>query len=239
MGRCDAAIRRRSAVLWDLDGTLVDSGPFHWLAWRETMAAEGHTFTRQEFETTFGQRNDRVLRAFFGSASAPAELDRIGNEKEERYRRFVLSGELTFLPGVVTWLEALKQEGWSQAIVSSAPRLNISTVLDALHAHDHFDAVIAAEDVKHGKPDPEVFLVAAATLGIDPQCCVVVEDALAGIEGARRAGMRSIYVGDSERDSGADLRTCSLADLPDDAFERLVRWRNEGGIVMARASCCG
>jgi len=239
MGACEAGIRHPAAVLWDLDGTLVDSGPFHWLAWRETMAAEGRTFTRYEFETTFGQRNDRILRALFGSALAPSELDRIGNEKEERYRRLVGSGGLAFLPGVVTWLKALKREGWSQAIVSSAPRLNVSTVLDGLDAHSYFDAVIAAEDVTHGKPDPEVFLGAAARLGIDPERCVVVEDALAGIEGARCAGMRSVYVGEPGCHVDADVSTRSLEDLPGDAFARLVSGRSPDRLRTAHVSCSG
>ena len=102
------------------------------------------------------------------------------------------------------------------------PRLNVEAILAALEIEPFFDALTSAEDVQRGKPDPQVFLVAAARLGVPPERCVVVEDAPAGIEGARRGGMRAIGVRSSHKDLRGDLVVDSLDDLPDDAFERLI-----------------
>ena len=118
--------------------------------------------------------------------------------------------------------ERLRRAGWRQAIASSAPRLNIEAMLAAMGVQECFQAVVAAEEVHTGKPDPEVFLLAAARLGVAPPECIVVEDSAAGVEGARRAGMRSIGVRRSGEPLPADLFVASLADLAPDAFDRLA-----------------
>jgi beta-phosphoglucomutase len=116
----------------------------------------------------------------------------------------------------------LHREGWQQAIASSAPRSNVETVLDALHMRPWFQAAVAAEDVREGKPAPDVFLTAAARLGAEPHGCVVVEDARAGIQAAQRAGMRSIAVGRNATELGADMAAAKLSDLPSDAFSSML-----------------
>ena len=210
------------AVLWDMDGTLLDSAEFHWLSWREVMAAEGREMSHEHFLTTFGRRNDAILRGLFGDDFPDAEVVRIAAAKEERYRALALAGNVEPLPGVRAWLARLRGDGWRQAIASSAPHLNIAAIAEALGIVEMFGAVVGDEDVRHGKPDPEVYLTAAARLGVAPARCVVVEDAAAGIEGARRAGMRSIAVGPDHADHGADLAVAMLDLLPADAFNRLV-----------------
>ncbi len=210
------------AVLWDMDGTLLDSAEFHWLSWREVMAAEGREMSHEHFLTTFGRRNDAILRGLFGDDFPDGEVVRIATAKEERYRALALAGSVEPLPGVRAWLARLRADGWRQAIASSAPHLNIAAIAEALGFDGAFDAVVGDEDVRHGKPDPEVYLTAAARLGVAPARCVVVEDAAAGIEGARRAGMRSIAVGPDHADHGADLAVATLDLLPADAFNRLV-----------------
>ena len=211
------------AVLWDMDGTLLDSAEYHWLAWREALAAEGFDLTRAQFESTFGQRNDTILRATFGPDLPLGEVDRIAGVKEARYRELVKTHGIDALPGVRRWLDRLKAGGWRQAVASAAPRLNVETILDALNIADCFDAIVSAEDVQRGKPDPQVFLLAAERLGVSPARCIVLEDALAGIEGARRAGMRSIGVLSTHASLRADLTVRTLDELPDDTFERLLR----------------
>ena len=215
--------RQPGAVLWDMDGTLLDSAEYHWLAWREALAAEGFDVTRAQFESTFGQRNDTILRTTFGPDFPAGEVDRIAGVKEARYRELVRTRGIDALPGVRRWLNRLKTEGWRQAVASAAPRLNVGTILEVLHVADCFDAIVSAEDVQHGKPDPQVFLLAATRLGVPPARCVVVEDAPAGVEGARRAGMRSIGVLSTHATLRADLAVRTLDDLPDDAFESLLR----------------
>ena len=211
------------AVLWDMDGTLLDSAEYHWLAWREALAAEGFDLTRAQFESTFGQRNDTILRTIFGPDFPSGEVDRIAGMKEARYRELVRTRGIDAFPGVRRWLNRLKAEGWRQAVASAAPRRNIETILEALHIADRFDAIVSAEDVQHGKPDPQVFLLAAARLGAPPARCIVVEDAPAGVEGARRAGMCSIGVLTTHDSLRADLAVRTLDELSDDAFESLLR----------------
>lgn len=182
----DAARQRLSrAVLWDMDGTLVDSADYHWQAWRDTMAREGHPITHGQFLATFGQRNDSILRQWLGAQATPKLIEHVGDAKEALYRQHVLQQGIEPLPGVSQWVRRLHQQGWRQAIASAAPRKNVETVLEVLHIADCFEAIVSAENVHRGKPDPEVFLVAAAKLNVPPSHCIVVEDALHGIEAAR------------------------------------------------------
>lgn len=210
------------AVLWDMDGTLLDSAEFHWLSWQEALAAEGRAIGRDRFDATFGRRNTSILRDLFGDDFPAADIARIAAAKEERYRELARAGDVTPLPWVREWVDRLGAAGWKQAVASSAPHLNISTLLEALDLADRFDAVVGDEDVTTGKPDPEVFLTAAAKLGVAPVRCIVVEDAAAGVEGAHRAGMRSIATGPRHAELGADLAVALLDRLPLNAFDRLL-----------------
>ena len=210
------------AVLWDLDGTLVDSSEYHWCAWRDTMAADGVDITHEQFMQRFGQRNDRILTAWLGGSASSERIRRLGDAKETEYRRLASVGGVSPLPGAAEWVARLRAQGWKQAIASSAPRLNIDAMIAALGFGRYVDASTAAEDVRAGKPDPEVFLKAAAALGAEPSCCIVVEDVAAGIEAARRAKMKCIGVCATEV-LAADIFVRSLADLPSDAFESLLK----------------
>lgn len=208
------------AVLWDLDGTLVDSAEYHWRSWLLALRDDGFTPTRAQFTTTFGQRNDRILRAWLGRDATDDRIRRIGDAKEVEYRRLMREEGLEGLPGAQEWIDRLAARAWRQAIASSAPRLNVYAVLDALAWHGRFGAIVAAEDVRRGKPDPEVFLVAAERLGVDPSACVVVEDAAAGVAAGQAAGMRVIGLGPGTE--AADLHAPALTALADDTFERLL-----------------
>jgi HAD superfamily hydrolase (TIGR01509 family) len=209
------------AVLWDLDGTLVDSEEFHWRSWRDTMRPEGIELTYEQFLASFGQRNDRILPVWLGADVDAARMTRIGEDKEAEFRRLAETHGLAPLPGAREWLESLKAAGWKQAIASSAPGANVTMMLRAAGLEGLLDAIASAEDVTTGKPDPQIFLEAAERLGVPPSRCIVVEDAAAGVEGARRAGMRSIGVTKNGH-LDADLVVTSLADLPPDAFDRLL-----------------
>ena len=210
------------AILWDLDGTLVDTEEFHWLAWVETMAAEGRPLTREQFLGTFGQRNASFLGGWLGPGAGEADIKRVGDAKEARCRELIRRRGCPLLPGAREWLEQMRAAGWRQAVASSAPRLNVEAMLDGAGIRSFFDATVASEDVSAGKPDPQVFLTAAARLGVHPGCCVVVEDAAAGIEGARRAGMPSIGISRNGPSLRATVEASSLAALPPDVFAKLL-----------------
>lgn len=212
------------AVLWDLDGTLVDSGEYHWRAWRDTMRGEGIELTYPQFLACFGQRNDTILTAWMGEAATAEVIRDIGDAKESLYRQYAVQDGLVALPGAAEWVTRLHAEGWRQAVASSAPAENIRVMLDALKLDRYFDGLASAEDVTAGKPDPQVFLAAAAKVQVPSSACVVVEDAAAGIEAAKRAGMKCVGVSRSAV-LPADVFVRSLADLPADAFERLLEQR--------------
>ena len=209
------------AVLWDLDGTLVDSAEFHWLSWRDTMAAEGVSLTYQQFLDTFGQKNDRILPGWLGSGADAARIRRVGDAKEAEYRRLASVHGLSPLPGASSWVRRLHAQGWQQAIASSAPGENVGVMLRALALDGMFEAIVSAEDVTRGKPDPQVFLAAAERLGVPRDRCIVVEDAAVGVQAARSAGMRCIGVSRAVV-LDADVAVSSLLELPSDAFDRLV-----------------
>jgi HAD superfamily hydrolase (TIGR01509 family) len=209
------------AVLWDMDGTLVDSEEFHWLSWRDTMASEGIPITHDQFLVTFGQRNDSILPRWLGANAAPDRIQRIGDAKEELYRKLVRESGLAPLPGAAEWVRRLQKENWRQAVASSAPRANLDVVLDVIGLAGCFEALVSAEDVTAGKPDPQVFLTAAARLKTLTSQCVVVEDAAAGVEAARRAGMRCIRVS-RKAALPADVAVSSLVELPPDIFVKLL-----------------
>lgn len=211
-----------SAVLWDLDGTLADSREYHWRSWRDTMVTVGITVSEAQFSASFGQRNDAIIPAWMGDRSTPDIVRSLGDAKEALYREMLAQGGIAPLPGAAAWVRQLHLDGWRQAIASSAPRANVTLMAQLLGFTDAMGALTGAEDVQHGKPAPDVFLAAAAALGVPPDRCVVVEDAAAGIEAAHRAGMPCIGVGDSGTDA-ADVRVQTLDLLPADTFARLIR----------------
>src|SRR5271166_3549260 len=211
------------AVLWDMDGTLINSEEFHWISWRDTMANEGITITHEQFLSSFGQRNDSIIPRWLGAASNPDRIARITDAKEELYRHLVRESGISPLPGVASWVHRLHDQGWLQAIASAAPRANIEIILGALAAAHFFQTIVSAEDVRRGKPDPDVYLTAASRVGVPPARCIVVEVAVAGIEGARRAGMHSIGVSHDGENLAADVVVTSLDLLDADAFEILLQ----------------
>jgi beta-phosphoglucomutase len=210
------------AVLWDMDGTLIDSAEYHWVTWRDALEREGHPITYEEFSSSFGQRNDTILRRFIGHAISADDIARIGGAKEAAYRQLVRERGIEPLPGVQHWLDRLHAAGWRQAVASSAPPANIEVIIEVLGFATVLQAWASGEEVAHGKPAPDVFLLAAERLRTESSRCVVVEDAPAGVEAGRRGGMRTVGISSMNRTLDADIVVTSLTDLPGDAFDRLL-----------------
>lgn len=201
------------AVLWDLDGVLVDSASFHLQAWQELMASLGRDLAEADFRRTFGLRNDAILRELLGELP-PAEVEHLGARKEALFRRAAL-GNIVPLPGALALLRLLRERRFKQALVSSAPYGNIDLILGSLGVEGDFDVIVGEEDVTQGKPNPEGFLLAARRLGVPPAECVVIEDAPGGVEAAKRGGMLCVgVVGGRPRETlaSADLVVESLED---------------------------
>lgn len=204
------------AIIWDVDGTLLDSAEAHFAAWEAVAAEVGRPFTRADFAATFGMRNAEIMRRLFDPASTDAECDALAHRKETRYRDAVRRDGVALLPGVARLLAAFAAAGWPQAIGSSAPRANLDLLLDVTGTKHYFGAVVSGDDVTRGKPDPEVFLSAAAKLGVPAARCVVFEDAVAGVAAARAGGMRCVAVtfgGHHPTAAGADVVVASLEDF--------------------------
>lgn len=206
-----------------MDGVLVDTGRFHLASWHDILLAAGHPFDEAVFQRTFGMNNHGVLSTVFGRAPSAEELVGLADAKEALFREMI-AGQAQPLPGVRAWLARLHARGVRQAVASSAPQANIDVLLDALDIRAYFEAVVSAEKMP-GKPDPAVFLEAARRVNLPPTRCVVVEDAIPGVAAAKRAGMACLAVTTTNPASAltaADLIVDSLADLPDDVFDRLL-----------------
>lgn len=208
------------AVIWDVDGTLVDTAELHFAAWVAFARQRGWEFTRSHFQSTFGRRNPEIVRQLFSSNASDDEVLEIGEQKERIYRQEVVRQGVELLPGVKNLLAQFREHGVRQAIGSSAPRANLAMILDMTDTAGFFDAVVSMEDTQRGKPDPEVFVKAAEKLGIAPGDSVVFEDAVAGVQAAKAAGMRCVavrFVGhhseESLRAAGANWVVDSLEEF--------------------------
>ncbi len=209
-------------VLWDMDGVLVDTSEFHFQAWRDVLEAYGFSFTREVHRQVFGMNNAGILSRVLGERLTPELLSEIGDRKEEQFRAAV-RGHARPLPGVRMWLQRLQEAGARQAVASSAPMANITALIDELGLRPYFDAIVPGADLP-GKPEPVLFLKAAQALGLQPEDCIVIEDAVAGVAAAKRAGMKCIAVmttNPAEALSAADLIVEGLDALPEDVFRRL------------------
>jgi len=209
----------KPAVIWDVDGTLVDTGELHFDAWARLAREMNLPFTRDDFAATFGRRNPEIIRYLFGDRYNEVEIAAIGERKEGYYRGEAQRG-VSLLPGVKELLDGFRERGIPQAIGSSAPRGNLELILDLTGSRGYFTGVVAMEDTQRGKPDPQVFLTAAAKLGANPKHCLVFEDAVAGVQAAKAGGMKCIavrFVGhhseESLRQAGADRVVASLGEV--------------------------
>jgi beta-phosphoglucomutase family hydrolase len=185
--------RRLEAVLWDLDGVIADTADCHYQAWRDVFGKRGVEFNRQDFMRFFGRRHDAIIKFALGRLPPPREFEAITEEKQENYRHRV-SRDMKALPGAIELLKSLRENGIKSAIASSAPMENINIILNGLDIEGYFDAIASGTTVPEGKPSPQVFLLAAEKLNVDPADCVVIEDAIAGVSAARRAGMKYLVV---------------------------------------------
>jgi beta-phosphoglucomutase len=182
-------------VLWDLDGTVADTEELHFLAWQQTMASIEVDYPYAAFLADFGKNNREILRRELGESVPQARIVEVSRFKERIFRALVREHGVKLLPGVEYWLTQLQQAGVCQVVASSGAMANISTLVAHLEIGDYFQALMSGYGLPRGKPHPAIFLNSAAAVGVTPAHCIVVEDSLAGIEAARRAGMASIVVG--------------------------------------------
>jgi beta-phosphoglucomutase len=181
------------AVIFDVDGVLTDSYAAHFQSWQRMFGEIGVEFTDEQFRATFGRTNRDIFAELYPGQMDEEQSRRLGDRKEELYREIVRK-DFTPLSGAVELIDALYDAGFKLAVGSSGPPPNVALTLEKLGRASRFSAQVTGADVTIGKPNPQVFLIAADRLSVAPERCAVIEDAPQGVEAANRAGMTSIAV---------------------------------------------
>lgn len=213
------------AVIWDLDGVIVDSSEQHRQSWRLLAAETGVPFTDEDFWSSFGRNNAAIIPLHWGAQLTPAQIDDLANRKEVYFRDILRRDGLKALPGALELMQEAKDAGLKQSLASSTPVENIKVVSELLGLDRWLDAFVSGDRLPRGKPAPDVFLLAAETLGVTSARCVVIEDAPAGVAAAKAAGMRCLAVTTShpaEALVAADRIVASLATIHVAALQALM-----------------
>jgi len=213
------------AALFDWDGVVIDSSRAHELSWEALAREEGRVLPEDHFRRGFGMKNARIIPELLGWTQDAVEIKRLSNRKEALYREIIRERGIEPLPGVREFLAKLRDAGVACVVGSSTDRENISTILGIMGLEGVFGGMVCSEDVSRGKPDPEVFVKAAAKAGCVPERCVVFEDALVGIAAARAAGAKVVGVATThppEEIAHADRVVARLDELEVRDLERLV-----------------
>ncbi|MFD5341963.1 HAD family hydrolase [Streptomyces hawaiiensis] len=185
---------RGISVIFDLDGTLVDSEPHYYEAGRQTLAAYGvHDFTWADHERYLGISTQETVADWKDRYRLPASMDELLAAKNRRYLELARSATRAY-PEMRTFVELLAAEGVPMAVASGSSPQAIAAVLSGTGLGAHLHTVVSADEVAHGKPAPDVFLEAARRLGAAPSDCVVLEDAAPGVAAAHAAGMRCLAI---------------------------------------------
>jgi len=218
--------RSLQAVIFDVDGVLIDSSAAHWQGWQRLAAELGRPVTEAQFRATFGQQNRDIVPRLFGDDFSLEQMDELG-ERKERYYRQIIGLEVPAIPGAAALVRSCHEFGLRCGVGSSGHPQNIALAIRGLAVESFVSAVVSGKDVTVGKPDPQVFLRVAARLDVMPGACVVIEDAPAGIDAALAAGMTAIGLTSEhprERLSRAHLVVDRLDELSPD---RLVAVHGE------------
>jgi HAD superfamily hydrolase (TIGR01509 family) len=205
------------AVVFDMDGVLVDSGAHHREAWVAMCRDCGVTPPPEFWRLTIGRPAEEAVVLLVGDVGR-GETRRLADLKREHYTRLARRGVVA-VAGVGAFVQALVRAGVPRAVATSASRRDLARVLDALGLTRHLDVTVTADDVRRGKPHPEVYLKAAEGLGVDAAACVVFEDAIVGVQAARAAGMRVIgvttaHTADELIDAGAERAVPHFEAMP-------------------------
>lgn len=203
------------ACLFDLDGVLVDTARYHYIAWRELAEELGFVFTEHDNERLKGVSRAaslNILLEIGGIELGEEEKTRLAEQKNNRYVEYIAKMDSSeILPGALDFLKECQKHGIKVALGSASK--NAMTILNNTGLTPYFDAIIDGTHTSAAKPDPEVFLLGAEAVNTAPQHCVVFEDAEAGVLAATRAGMRSVGIGSPETLGAANLVVPSLQQI--------------------------
>jgi len=180
-------------LIFDMDGTMVDNMMVHHRAWQRKLSKMGMEMSIEEVMAKIHGVNEEILERLFGDQLTSAERKQHAWEKEEEYRNIYRS-DVTLIAGLSEFLDKMKSQGMPMAIGTAAPPENANFILDTLDLRHYFKGIFHSEDVTKGKPDPEVFELAADSLGLKLTDCLVFEDSITGAEAANRGGAKAVIV---------------------------------------------
>lgn len=187
------------AVIFDMDGTMVDNNEFHIRGWQEFYKKRGKILTREEFMDKFiGRSNKQLVPMVIGKDLTEEEIEKYGEEKEKLYRE-LYAAHVRPIAGLHDFLAFLSKKRIKVAVTTGSPPKNRDLVLKELKLENSFDVIVGGEDIQRGKPEPDAFLATAEKLQVQPENCIVFEDAVAGITAARRAGMKVVALTTSHK----------------------------------------
>ena len=214
----------KKAFIFDLDGVIVDTAKYHFLAWRNLANSLGFDFTEEQNEHLKGVSRVKSLEILLEIGNVDLSEDKkraFLNEKNNEYLGYV--NEMTsdeILPGVIVVLDFLDKTNVKYALGSASK--NATLILEKVGLLDRFFALVDGNDVSKAKPDPEVFLIGAKKLKVEPENCIVVEDAIAGVRAANAAGMVSIGIGDKKVLNEADYVFKDFTEISIDFIKRII-----------------
>lgn len=212
------------ALIFDMDGTIVDNMDYHSKSWIKFFEKRGHSIDEEGFfRATAGRHGQEIIRTYLGDGYSDADHLRMIAEKEALYRE-LYGPHLAALAGFEALVTRARADGIKLVVGTAAPTENITFTLDGLDLRKHFDAIVGAADTKRGKPHPDVFLLGAERAGAQPADCIVFEDAPLGVEAARRAGMRAVVLTTTlpaEAFAEFDNVICIAKDFSDLSLETL------------------
>jgi len=213
---------KKFAVIFDMDGVIVDSNPYHKEAWLQF--AEKHNVELKEEEVPekiFGKTNTNALRDVFGKDFTPEENEQLGEEKEAIYRD-LHAKDLEPITGLRDFLKMLKQHEIPTAVATNAPLSNVEFIMEKTGLRKYFDVVIDAGEVENGKPDPEIYLKSAEKLGMPAEQCIVMEDSVPGVEAGVRAGMKVVGITTTHSKDELDKTDLVIDEYEELTYERLA-----------------
>lgn len=210
------------AVIFDMDGVICHTNPFHSLAFREFFSLRNLAPTDEEFaQHMFGKSNSYILSHFFKRPVAGEELMQLEEEKEGLFRK-LYEPHIEPITGIVEFMTELEENGVKLGVATSAPYANLDLILKRIDIRSKLGSIMASEDVKKHKPDPEVYLRSAGNLNIDPKQCLVFEDSYSGVSAALNAGMRVVGVLSSH--TREELPPCNfyIHDYTDLSYNKII-----------------
>ncbi len=212
------------AVLFDLDGVLVSTDEYHYRSWKKLSDEEGFDFFDQEFNHKFRgvarMECVEIITKASGRNYSPEQKQELADRKNRYFAESLLSVTTeVLLPGALSALQELRSRGIKTAVASNSR--NAVTIIKQVKIEDLLDAIVDGHQIENSKPDPEVFLLAAKKVGVPPAHCLVVEDAITGIESAKRAGMKILGIGTKERLPNANIVIPNLSAISVDELLKL------------------